>query len=168
MANLHTTTPGSRGKVCVSRASADAFMGKLFDPLPDAELHDPELKRLEDKARRQEQKDREGAWYLGWLKVQAAVTLFHALMAQNHLDRHTGKSVEGCRVADEDAACRAMHKEWKRQMLVPVASAANLNWKRKHLFADSPFGNRNDTPAVMQALEVDELYLAQRKGGKQS
>lgn len=137
MACANSTTARSSKKARVSRASAEAFMGKLFDLLPDAELSDPEMKRLEGKAGRAERNKRHEAWHIGMLRVWVAEHLYQAVSFARVLEFRTVKrrnSATNCPATD--AALKARQAARDQQMLVPVAAAENLKWKRKHLLVE--------------------------------
>lgn len=116
----------------VDKAKADAFMCKLFDPLPDAELADPEMEKISKKAARE-----------AWKSAMADVSWANALRS---VVSYYGYAVRlGCKPAYApgvtDMQAREAHFEAiDRAMHVPAPNVTALKWKRDHFKAGAGRG----------------------------
>lgn len=112
----------------VSKAAGSRFIAQLLMPVLDAELHDPEMKRLEERARRAARKRAGDIWHKGYLQVMEAECLNRAANYRRIIEERGAGCIE-CAQAE-----RRFYDEVARQMALPAAEKQHIAWKRKHKF----------------------------------
>lgn len=117
-------TPARAGRK--PKGDLNAFMVKLFDPLPDAELADPEILRLEKRAARRR-------WEAGFNGVRAAR---HARTAASYRGVTQDDKAEWDRVMLEYFAAV------DRQFSIPAPDEKALKWKRSVIMCGMLVGAR--------------------------
>lgn len=131
----------------VSKKSTAAFMAAVLTPIPDADLTDKGLARLEERARREAKRRAEFEWHEGWLRVQEADLLRRAANYRRLIDN----ADVGCpKCADAD---RRYYREVARQMTVPAVMIRHLRWKEDH----RKIGGRESDFAPL--IEADKARL---------
>lgn len=121
-------------------------MAKVLDPLPDAELADPQMERLEHKARKE-------CWKVGWYRLKAA-----ELMREAHHCKGCASVWSGGPIVPMDEVLqKAFLAEVSRQMLIPAPDAAALRWKLRLKGAGVPYGTTDARREA--AIAADEARL---------
>lgn len=163
----------------VSAASGRAFMAALFEPLPDAELDDRELAKLERRSAGAERSRRRHAWWKQMLHVRRASARLSAIrmdrLIREEEDPVATREIMRRRLEDapsaiheivrlrleEDALIAAFHAEVRKQIAVPVTTRAEMKWKQEtHVFKSE------HEPWMDEAIEADERYLARRPAAR--
>lgn len=147
----HTTVPAA-GKL--SDEKIGSFMCKLFDPLPDAEIEDKELKRLESKARGAAKERSKTNWHRAYLAYMAARALydFHhyrRLLRAHYPGEHAPHDAKAHQEAKE-----ALRRATDVMFVTPATTQGELRWKRARLLA---FEDRDsETVAARRKLLATE------------
>ncbi len=152
MAKAKTTTTTRAPKV--SAENANAFMAKLFDPLPDAELDDSDLAKIETKAMS--------------IRWDAEMYRYRATEAfQKYVEFSASAAVRFSEMTREEADAKfaPMDTHWAtcealvRMLNIPAPTATALKWKRNTAKASERY-LRYD--GVLASIAADELRLAQK------
>ena len=124
---------GTNPRTLLSKSTFDAFMGRVLEPLPEAEIRDPELIRLVRRADREAQARLDAQWDAGLLAVCAARERMN--LEQTLSRGHALFPDQFPAVTSEDVrrASLAFLREIDRQMRLPAGKHAHLRWKRSHL-----------------------------------
>lgn len=156
----------ARGSRKPTKAEFNAFMCKVLDPLPDAEIIDLDLAKLERKAARaahaQAFDDLRFNWQWGFQHVKKAEAELEFLYAQTWIARGgwRGRDNTHAECAAVSKAQEAFHAACARQVLIPAPILVDLNWKKRTYV----FRNKA-TPEMLAAVEADEARLAAGRKG---
>lgn len=150
-AKINTTRSAPRK---ASAKAINAFMGKLLDPLPDAELEDREITRLEKRARKQE-------WTEGLYRARAADAYHQFISYTGNVERLKGKALD---FSAEHKANDLRLAEFRRQILVPAPDAAALKWKKGLLGIMGILDDHREAVARDEARLEAERAAAPKRG----
>ncbi|MFT3972014.1 MAG: hypothetical protein QM699_00610 [Amaricoccus sp.] len=139
-----------------------AFMGKLMEPLPETDLRDPSLARLERRARSEARAAATIAWCGGFHLVRMAEYRHWALEAQR-LAHFMGAFPEPPSKLESDAAWNSWGREIDRQFQIPARISSDLTWKKKHLkVALDVLGNKKKMRPEEALIELLECLAGKR------
>jgi hypothetical protein len=112
----------------VTKKSASAFMALVLEPLPKTDLTDKEMKRLEDRARRDAKRRAEDIWNQGLLRVREAECLYRAADYRRMIDNNVAIDHPQYREAE-----KRYYRELARQMALPSVLIRHIRWKEKNI-----------------------------------
>lgn len=128
----------------------------LLAPLTDAELHDPELTKLEQRAHREARTRAEDAWHIGFLRVLAANEKYKYLTTKRLIEHLTKSSSYVAAWKDEVEADNAWRAEIVRQIRIPSGARKHVAWKKKHLRYLNVLPWSDHLPRLTALVEAEE------------
>lgn len=148
MARTKTTTATRRATV--TEKQANEFMVKLFDLIPDAEMDDPEMARLEKRAMREN-------WNRKSIQYRAAKAEKQAAACRRLLAGGFRPFVESSDFPAHVVWVFAVH----RMILTPAPSRREMEWKRPYIGMGSAFLSADAIAAQKKAIASDEMRFGE-------
>lgn len=127
-------------KRTVRKASARRFMAQIMEPIPETELQDKELARLEARAKKEAKSRHEERFYIAHMRTRAASYLHK----HHQMLRVVGDS-RYCPKAEAKAKAELI-KEIRALMQIPATLARHVGVKREFMKFD--FREREFAPYV--------------------
>lgn len=114
----------------ISKASAKRFMAQVMEPLPDTELQDKELARLEARAKKEARRRHDERFYKAHMRTKAAYFLHnHYQMLRVASDKRYRRGADAQEKAELIAEIRELMK-------IPSTLARHVSVKRDFMKFD--------------------------------
>lgn len=140
-----------------TKATAERFMNKLMEPLPDTDFSDYQLKRMEMRARAEARDRQHTIWMGGQWRAEMAEHRYKALDAAG-LAHRDGALPDAPNEAELATAYNAWGEEIDRQIQIPARTKDQLGWKKKNArYATDRRHVPSDKPATMTEF-ADALF----------
>lgn len=148
---------GHRTRTALAPATSK-FIASLLDPLPDSELADPDLDKINRKIARKRLAEERRPWVEGMHMVSAARRTQRDISRRASCRaKRTETKWSAAEKGSFDAATVLMCREIDRQFRIPAPDQAALAWKRKMLNIGTLYANSYGVRAA--ALAADEVRL---------